>query len=108
MPIALLARPPQLLHTCGAQPPPSPSPSWCCKTQPDYHAPPPSPNQADDNPMGDIGKKISDFFSGLMPKEEEPPACARWSERWTAVAVAPGGAEREPEAPRVYGSIARP
>ena len=31
--------------------------------------------------MGDIGKKISDFFSGLMPKDEEPPTSARWSER---------------------------
>merc|ERR1719272_2839349 len=26
--------------------------------------------------MGDIGKKISDFFSGLMPKDEEPPTPA--------------------------------
>ena len=31
--------------------------------------------------MGDIGKKISDFFSGLMPKDEEPPTHARWSEQ---------------------------
>ena len=31
--------------------------------------------------MGDIGKKISDFFSGLMPKDEEPPTSVRWSER---------------------------
>ena len=124
MPIALLARPPQLLNTfgptlhrrrrvmlqdtAGLSGPTTPSPH----------------NQADDNPMGDIGKKISDFFSGLMPKEEEPPACARWSERWTPVAAvapggsppgaplrhpcrstsAPGGAEHGLEAPRAYTS----
>ena len=41
----------------------------------------PFAHQADDNPMGDIGKKISDFFSGLMPKDEEPPTHARWSEQ---------------------------
>eukprot|EP00964_Phaeocystis_antarctica_P088878 scaffold56579_cov54-Phaeocystis_antarctica.AAC.3 len=41
----------------------------------------PFAEQADDNPMGDIGKKISDFFSGLMPKDEEPPTHARWSEQ---------------------------
>ena len=28
--------------------------------------------QDDGNPLEDIGKKIGDFFSGLMPKEEEP------------------------------------
>ena len=126
MPIALLARPPQLLNTCGAHPPPLPSRDVArhSRTLTPHH--PLSPNQADDNPMGDIGKKISDFFSGLMPKEEEPPMCARWSERWTPVAAvapggsppgaplrhpcrstsAPGGAEHGIEAPRAYGSIA--
>ena len=34
--------------------------------------------QADDNPMGDIGKKISDFFSGLMPKDEPAAPRAGW------------------------------
>ena len=105
---------------------PSPSPSRDVarhsRTLTPHH--PLSPNQADDNPMGDIGKKISDFFSGLMPKEEEPPMCARWSERWTPVAAvapggsppgaplrhpcrstsAPGGAEHGLEAPRAYTS----
>ena len=91
MPIALLARPPQLLNTFGPtlhrrRRPNAPMPQ--CPNAPlrdvarhsrtlmPHH--PLSPNQADDNPMGDIGKKISDFFSGLMPKEEEPPMCARW------------------------------
>lgn len=32
--------------------------------------------------MGDIGKKINDFFSGLMPKDDEPAAPpAGWLKR---------------------------
>ena len=76
MPIALLARPLQLLEPCR----PGPTrPPRCCRQ--DIQLSRPFAYQADDNPMGDIGKKISDFFSGLMPKDEEPPTSARWSER---------------------------
>ena len=45
--------------------------------------------QADDNPMGDIGKKISDFFSGLMPKDEPAAPRAGWLK--TAALSAPSG-----------------
>ena len=42
--------------------------------------PPLSPNQADDNPMGDIGKKISDFFSNYCGNAASStyPSCYDW------------------------------